>query len=30
MEMGEILHKDMWANCTSHTGEILMKLGAYR
>ena len=29
MEMGEIFYKDRWANCTSYTGEMLMKLGAY-
>ena len=27
--MGEIFYKDRWANCTSYTGEMLMKLGAY-
>ncbi len=29
MEIGEIFYNDIWANCTSYTGEMLMKLGAY-
>jgi hypothetical protein len=29
MDMGEIFYEDRWANCTSYTGEMLMKLGAY-
>jgi hypothetical protein len=29
MERGEIFYGDIWANCTSYTGEMLMKFGAY-